>query len=463
MTALLLVPILVMSGGAIDLIAQERLRASLQDALDRGVLAAASLTQTRPARETVEGYLKSTIAEDRYNLDIDVENSPNARHVEATAIAAIDTAFLHFVGIDRLEANAHAVAEERRKNVEISLILDVSGSMRFDHTGGYPGLGGDMRIKFMRPAAKSFIDTVLGETAADYTTVNLVPYAGQVSVGPLIFDALGGERRHGRSSCLEFVGSDFALGIPDFRNRRQVQHYTQSNHHHALGRPGELSIVDPWWCPDDPHGPLSDGAPDYVPGEGEDTDITSISLLSNDREFLKSRIDAFKLYDGTGTPIAMKWGLLLLDPAIQPMVSQALRYPEVAEAIGVDPKFDGRPARFDSEDTMKFIVLMTDGAISAQTAPRDEETPIQYYNNTGKNYDKITKSKSEQYFRQLCSTAKDNGIIIFTVGFDVNDTAAAQMQTCASGPEYFYRVNALDIKSAFESIATAIQKIKLIS
>jgi thioredoxin 1 len=40
--------------------------------------------------------------------------------------------------------------------------------------------------------------------------------------------------------------------------------------------------------------------------------------------------------------------------------------------------------------------------------------------------------------------------------------AAEQMSSCASGVERFYRVNALDIQDAFKSIATAIQKIKLI-
>ena len=93
----------------------------------------------------------------------------------------------------------------------------------------------------------------------------------------------------------------------------------------ALKKAGEAQITEPWWCPDDPHDPRPGTTHDFVAGEGKDTDRTSVSFLSNDREYLKRQIDNYKLYDGTGTPIALKWGLLLLDPAIQPMLREAAR------------------------------------------------------------------------------------------------------------------------------------------
>lgn len=49
--------IILISGFAIDLMRHETERADLQNALDRGVLAAASLRQTRDAEEVVRDYL----------------------------------------------------------------------------------------------------------------------------------------------------------------------------------------------------------------------------------------------------------------------------------------------------------------------------------------------------------------------------------------------------------------------
>ncbi|EAS51567.1 conserved hypothetical protein [Aurantimonas manganoxydans SI85-9A1] len=463
MTALMLVPMIVISGGAIDLIAHERLRSVLQDGLDRGVLAAASLTQTRPPRETIESFLKAAVTKGSYALDVKADELSNAKRVEASATAVTDTAFLRLIGIDKLTVEAHAEAEEKRKNIEISLLLDMSGSMRFDKSGSYPGPSGAMRINYLRPAAKSFMDMVLADGAEDYTTVSIVPYAGQVSIGPVLFDALARNRRqHDRSSCFQFGRNDFTLGVPDFANLPQTQHFTQANHHDALKKAGEAQITEPWWCPDDPHDPRPGTTPDFVAGEGKDTDRTSVSFLSNDREYLKRQIDNYKLYDGTGTPIALKWGLLLLDPAIQPMLREAARYRALSEELDIDARFSNRPASFTDPDTMKFLVLMTDGAISSQRIPKDASKPVQYYNNGSLNTDLYSVGDAERFAAALCTAAKQKNVIVFTIGFDVNDTAAKQMSNCASGAERFYRVNALDIQDAFKSIATAIQKIKLI-
>jgi hypothetical protein len=453
---------IVISGGAIDLIAHERLRSVLQDGLDRGVLAAASLTQTRAPRETIETYLKASVSAGSYTLDVTADEHSNAKRVEADATAITETAFLRLIGIRQLTVTAHSVAEEKRKNIEISLLLDMSGSMRFDKSGSYPGANGAMRINFLRPAAKSFMDMVLADGAEDYTTVNIVPYAGQVSIGPVLFNALSRRRQHDRSSCFQFGRSDFALGVPDFANLPQTQHFTQANHHDALKKAGEAQITEPWWCPDDPHDPRPGTTPDFVKGEGKDTDRTSVSFLSNDRDYLKRQIDNYKLYDGTGTPIALKWGLLLLDPAIQPMLREAARYRALSEELDIDPRFSNRPASFTDPDTMKFIVLMTDGAISSQRTPKDASMPVQYYNNGSLNTDLYTVGDAERFAAALCTAAKQKNVVVFTIGFDVNDTAARQMSDCASGAERFYRVNALDIQDAFKSIATAIQKIKLI-
>ncbi|WP_185984408.1 TadE/TadG family type IV pilus assembly protein [Aureimonas mangrovi] len=460
MTAVLLMPMIVISGGAIDLIAHERMRSKLQDGLDRGVLAAASLAQTQPTRETIESYLRTVAPEGSYQLQFTEERYTNSRTVEATLESSIDTVFLSLIGIDSIAANARSKAQEERSNIEISLLLDVSGSMRWGSSNSFAGIG-RMRIDALRPAANGFLDVVLNDESREYTTVNVIPYAGQVSVGPVIFDALmGGRRTHSRSSCFEFLESDFTLSVPDFSQRHQTQHFTQANHHTKLNTQ-ERTITQPWWCPDDPHEAMASNQPDYVPNEGRDTDVTSISLMSNRRDALKTRIDNYKLYDGTGTPIAMKYGLLLLDPAIQPMIAQASRYPPMANALGLDPKFANRPARFEDRDTRKFIVLMTDGEISSQRKPK-EEGAIQYYSDGNRNRDVFNAGRAVALTQQLCDAAKNKGVTIFTIGFEVNNNAASQMTKCATSPSHFFRVNSLNISDAFKSIASAIQQIKLI-
>ena len=59
-TAVVFILMVVSVGMAIDFMRHEAFRAELQNALDRGSLAAASLTQKMPAKETVRSYIRST-------------------------------------------------------------------------------------------------------------------------------------------------------------------------------------------------------------------------------------------------------------------------------------------------------------------------------------------------------------------------------------------------------------------
>lgn len=418
MTALLLVPLVVISGGAIDLVRQETIRVKLQDALDRGTLAAASLTQTKSSRETVEGYLKALEAQQDLDLTVNETVTANSKKVSAEATISYETVFLRLAGIRSIEIPASAVAEERRQNIELSLLLDISGSMRDN--------GGIVQLK---PAADNFIDAILRDDVKNVTSVNLIPFAGQVNVGKDVFDFLiggSGKRQHNWSSCFELQESDFNTGMPDFTKRSQVPHFTYYNYE----TPGK----QPWWCP---------------------TDDTAMTFMSNDAAALKKKIDSLNVFDGTGTAYAMKWGSLLLDPTIRP-------YMKTAAAANIVPtNFRDRPADYTDPDTIKFIVLMTDGQIGFQPRPKNGETYL-YQPTQSSNFKELfSQSKAQSQLDKVCSAVKASGVTVFTIGFKLSDAVAAKLAECASSPSHAYRADGLNIADAFKSIATAIQKIKL--
>lgn len=414
--AVCFVPLLVLAGGATDIARHESYRVQLQDGVDRAVLAAASLTQTQPVEKTVNAYLSSL----PFIADVDVQfqttNSTNVRQVTVVATYTMETAFLPLIGIETIDVTSRATAIEKRQNIEISLVLDISGSMRY---------GSPTRISLLKPAAKQFIDTILNEQSAAYTSVSIVPYAGSVNPGAMAFDGLKVPRRHNYSSCVEFIASDYSGGMVQFDQRSQVPHFT--NAHQGVNYPG---LGWPW-CP------LED---------------TAISYISNNPNYLKSRIDALKMYDGTGTAIAIKWGMLLLEPAARPMVA-------VAAANNMVPaQFANRPAAFDDPNTIKFIVLMTDGDITEQRRPKHYDYPRakEQDNNTSQN-----RNSARDSMYAVCNRAKANGVIVFTIGFQVSGQGRSEMQNCASSISHFYDVSGINIDAAFQSIATAIQKIRL--
>ena len=58
-----------------------------------------------------------------------VQEGINYRQVSATASTQTETMFIKLMGHDTLNAPAAGTAEERIAKVEISLVLDISGSM----------------------------------------------------------------------------------------------------------------------------------------------------------------------------------------------------------------------------------------------------------------------------------------------------------------------------------------------
>lgn len=439
----LLSGIILMTGVALDLARHESERADLQDALDRGVLAAASLSQSVDPQSVVEGFVANRgMSSAVPSIQVGQENALNYRRVAAIANYQLDTLFLRLAGLRELPVFAHAAAVQRLHHVEISLVLDISGSMARERTGG-TNLS---RLEVLRDAASRFVEVALTDFARPLTTISLVPYAGQVNAGAM-FGHFNTSRVHNYSSCTEFTTSDFnTTQLPAEGSRAQVPHFQWFNFEGDSGHEAEWG-----WCP---------------------SDQQAIVPFSNDPDALKIEIAQFVGHDGTGTQNGLKWGIGLLDPTTQPLVQS------LSDAGIVNSDFADRPVGYTEPNALKFIVLMTDGNIRYQQRP----TPSAYNTASERAYwasNKLTSSyatlntsskradnEDDQVdnFLELCSRAKQAGIIVFTIGFDVDQGTGAynEMRSCASSVGHFYDVDGLDLTSAFQQIASTIERLKLV-
>lgn len=152
--ALASTPMVASVGGALDFARSYTIAAELQSAIDTGVLAAASLSQTGDPEDVVRSYIEAAIAEHNGTIEnLVVTVTPNvalnARDVHAQADITISTLLLGVIGINYLDMSREAEATEQIQNLEISLVLDISGSMS------------GSKIEALREAAADFIDVVL--------------------------------------------------------------------------------------------------------------------------------------------------------------------------------------------------------------------------------------------------------------------------------------------------------------
>lgn len=323
--------ILMMGGIGIDMMRFERDRTNLQYTLDRAVLAAADLDQTLDPTDVVNDYFaKAGLSE--YLSGVTVSEGLGFRNVNATASADIKTQFMHMAGVDTLSAPASSTAEESIGSVEISLVLDVSGSMN-----------SNSRLTNLKSAARDFVDQMVDNTEDGKLSMSIVPYATQVSMPSEFLDQfnLTGENLY--SNCVNFDPVDFdTTEIDDSVALERTMHFdiwTRGNYSSHDRRPYGGTVSYPI-C--------------------ENSDARESLIMQKDRNELKNFITNLSARGNTSIDLGMKWGTALLDPSVRSATNAMI-------GDGIVPSdFAARPSAFNDSDTLKIIVLMTDGQNTSQ-------------------------------------------------------------------------------------------------
>ncbi|MFT6447486.1 hypothetical protein IT972_11660 [Sulfitobacter sp. B30-2] len=436
--ALFMIMMMIAVGGIqLDFMRHEMERSRLQAVSDRAVLAAADLDQMRDPKTVVEDYFaKSGMTEFLSNVVVD--DGLNFRTVTVDASKDMDTQFIGRFGFPTLEVPAHSQAEERVAKVEISLVLDISGSMATNN-----------RLGEVQNAADIFLDTVLKDENQDLISVSLVPYSEQVNAGPLIMDRMNVNRKHDYSHCIDFDNGDFdSIAMNSSTRYNQMQHF-QWNYD------GRNNYRDDTVCPR--------------------YDYERITPFSQNKRTLKNQIDDLVPRAGTSIFLGMKWAAAMLDPAFRDINNS------LVNAGYVDREFYNRPASYTDSETLKTVILMTDGANDNSYRIRsnyyDSDSEYVHWNKYNLwwylrrevdsrywgyfYYHKYNKTLGNTLLSNICDAAKAKRIVIWSIGFEVDDEDVPAMQDCASSPSHFFRVEGVELSEAFRAIARQINQLRL--
>ncbi len=337
MLGLFLFVLMVMIGGvAIDLMRYEKTRTTLQNTLDRCTLMAASLNQNLDPQGVVADCVEKAGMTSQLS-GITATTSGNNREVRSTGLADTKPLFLHMVGVDGLDALASSVAQQGVGNVELSLVLDVSGSMA------------GTKIASLKTAASEFVETVLTGDTYHKVSISLVPFNGQVNLGPELrsqFNVIDNPNITDMN-CIDLPASVYnssamsrSLPMPMTANADSFSYVDNYLGGYAPGYSDPASgmgvpIAGNRWC---------------TPQPGN-----VIRPLNSTISTLQNQINGLTAVGATSINAGVKWGLTLLDPSSRSIVDN-LRAQGVAPASA-----SGRPYNY-GDNTQKIIVVMTDGA-----------------------------------------------------------------------------------------------------
>jgi Flp pilus assembly protein TadG len=504
--------ILILAGIGVDFMHFEMKRTRLQNTLDRAVLAAADLQQPLDASAVVQDYI------DKAGLDATLTSAPqvnsglNFKDVYADAQLNVPTQFIHMLGINELTAPASAAAKEAIEGIEVVMVLDVSGSM-----------GWDNKLVNLKPAAREFVDTVLGLAPTGKVTISIVPYNTQVNAGADLLSHYNVSTEQTYSNCVNFAASDYdSAALSTAQPLERTMHFDIWTDQERAFPPQATAASGGLTYPICPT-----------------TDFSEIMVMSNNALQLHTKINAFQASGNTSIDIGMKWASTLLDPGTRPVITSMIGTGDVAAANA------GRPVSYDEPDVLKVIVVMTDGQNTEQWKLRSDRRSGDsdvYYNAAADRYSiRIGSSPNEYYWvgdnswndhaygdgpaetgsaqrltypelfafntlqwnrdnnflpayqslygsagtamadaewyddiieyehrtqkdirlQAICDQAKANEVMIYSIGFEALPNGETQMRNCASTPSHFFDVDGVEITSAFQAIAASIAQLRL--
>lgn len=437
--------ILIAIGGAIDYSNAVSNKAKFQNIADAAALAGAKGQTEDDMEEIAESYLKyyEEKNSDRFIItdsEIFTELENGRRTVRVDLYGKPRTFMLHMIGLDNIPLKVSSTVNEEDRPVEISLVLDISWSMR------------GQKMDNLKVAADNFIDVMLKADVSQSTSMSIVPFGGNVNIGSTL-----AERFMPTPGMANYDPSDF-----DYRRiARDPNDLAGSAYRFTDG----MNCIETT---------LDDHDTDLIPSNSRSQlprfmnrqsfiticpeDENAVLFNSNSKTELKQKMSDITMSHGTGMDVGALWGLKALSPSHRGVIGGA---------------FSSRPGDFNGRNK-KILIIMSDGNITGQGRPRRPNDPqrLTHANrmNNAPLYHAGTPSSTSAHddaigrFEKVCEAAEANGITVYTIGYQIDKggTADTLLSECASKAGNYFLVENMDIDAAFKSIAGNISELRIV-
>lgn len=440
--ALTVVLLICIVGAAIDGARALSARDSLQQDIDSTLL----FVGTRMARgeeaadvkQDAQKYIDG-LARQRHTTGssriLDLQHSSGT--IRATAEATVAMTMTKLMGFDAIKVHAGAEVQIAQNPTDISLVLDVTGSMS------------GSKIESLKTAATNLINSVYNAPGAEnLVRVSVVPFARYVNVGlqhrndswmSVPPDSTRTENQcyntypnATTSNCRTETSTAYNDGTP-YTVSSQVCDWDYGE---AVVQCTDQQFTETWHgCAGSRSHPLNVRDGSYstrIPGVTNVSCGQPLTPLTTDKDVAADAINSLTAAGETYIPSGLIWGWRALSPGAP--------FEESAVQLGGS-----------GQDSRKIMVLMTDGANT-------------YAKNVGDaKHDLRDPAAANDITRELCTNIKDAKITVFTVAFEVGDAAIKEiLRNCASSPSYYFDASGSEqLLDAFEKIAAKFSGLHL--
>ncbi|MGQ0455431.1 MAG: pilus assembly protein TadG-related protein [Hyphomicrobium sp.] len=463
--AVMFVSLFMMIGLAVDYGRYLNARDATITAIDAAVLAAARVLQTGGTQEAAKTaatkYYAAAVTNRLAVTDDTIQFVvvDNGTAIQAKGNAYIKTPIMgldvrpFWKGVDKLALVKDTVSDQPKAvlavggnseiNLEISMMLDVSGSMC---NGSNSPCSTGRKLDDMKTAAKDLVSIVVWDDQSKYTSkVAVVPFSSEVRLPTSLQSAMvpttANQRYRTGSSNYYYAPTPCAA------EREGTNRYTDV---------AATTTVNPISRAYDS---VSGSSTTGTCGIATNSVVTP---LSSNKTTLTNAINALTAQGGTAGHVGTAWTYYLLSPKWSSLLTGT-----------------SKPAAYGQEKHKKIAILMTDGDFN-YTFSKLKPTPSGAFfspivavptGSTGtgssgggsSDSTSINSQTSAYQAVQICTQMKASGIEVYTVGFELpNNAAKATMASCATDATHNYDAkNGDELKQAFRDIALKVSSLYL--
>jgi hypothetical protein len=375
------------------------------------------------------GFLSANVATPVIQIDADQET------IRVAADAQIPTTFMQILGQDSLNVSAATVVQRSTRGMELALVMDNTGSMR----------SGD-KIGTMKEAAQELVDVLYGSRqVVDGLWVSVVPYAVAVNVGD---DNSGWLTGYDPSA---YSGTTWKGCVE--------------------ARPAPLDTSDappsdggwpPFFYPSDTDNdwpPIDETNLAQNNGTGPNLGCASaITALTDDRDIVEAAIDEMQPWHRGGTMgnLGLVWGWRTISPRWRGL-------------WGVGTPAD-MPFDYDEPLMDKVVVMLTDGVNQFYDHGSSGPDGSDYggYGRLGWGVLGTTdggdaQDEVDQRLADTCAAMKAEGVIIFTITFQLSDSGTRDLyRACATDADHYYNSPSNDeLSGIFKQIGSELSNLRI--
>jgi Flp pilus assembly protein TadG len=419
-------------------------KSSLQGVVDAAVTSTArdltvGVIKEADANTSVQAFLDANstagiLQADQIVLDrLTVDKTTNT--VLADAHLDVGLYFPIFGLGDTRRVTASTSALYSDKTIEVAMMLDVTGSMAADIRAKTNKIGD------LQAAASEAVKDLLGnnrDPKNPRVRVAIVPYAEAVNTGGLANTVF--VEQSGGSDVPPSIDAPVSASLPAARDKCATERKDKDGY-------ADYTSDSPYDQRRDNKGKI------YLAKVNRDDHMRTcpnpaLIPLTADEKSLTDTIGAFRAAGVTAGGIAAQWGYYMLSPSWRSAI--------------VDAGLGKGPANFDQRKVAKVAILMTDGQFNTAFAGGRGAPKSQ-------NAGQMSRGNAEN----ICSNMKRDGIVIFTIGFDLNDPAMtvaerdeakSVLQDCATTDttalkHYYEAATGTELSDAFNAIVQNIEKL----